>query len=459
MLCPFSSFSDSFFKNYQVCMLRGGGGVWIMHAIKGGWARQTYALAKSNESAGRKTRVRRSKEERKEMVESFIKKYQSLNNGNFPSLRLTHKEVGGSFYTVREIVREIIQENRVLGPAKSLPFEQNADQLLEESPLGTISTHPGSSFSISTNGSPSESDQLLDTGEELYLISDRHYAKPEQLGFDNEQVINGRPVIVTNVEFDEINVAKAEVSEAKEPKKNAEEVAATRTEVTQMADVIVETFPLRPVTQLPDNLDETFSTLRDLSGTLVEKDVEKVPLGPGSVASNPDGMNLSNNSCLVDDKEEEKLAGPSLEGGSSLVNEKALETAADLPSGSSNLIATKDCVVHDTQVAIDVEVKSSHNDKAIAETKVFNAPNGTQTGSLNGNYGSINSSETVSQEEVTNNNKANVQPSGSSQKANNPKLDRINLKSWEGDSKKHAETNPLWGTIKSFVDAFVKFWS
>lgn len=50
------------------------------------------------------------------MVMSFIKKYQSSNNGKFPSLNLTHKEVGGSFYTIREIVRDIIQENKVLGP-------------------------------------------------------------------------------------------------------------------------------------------------------------------------------------------------------------------------------------------------------------------------------------------------------------------------------------------------------
>ncbi|CDY29069.1 BnaC07g32750D [Brassica napus] len=41
--------------------------------------------------------------------------HRRLNNGSFPSLSLTHKEVGGSFYTIREIVREIIQENRVLG--------------------------------------------------------------------------------------------------------------------------------------------------------------------------------------------------------------------------------------------------------------------------------------------------------------------------------------------------------
>ncbi|KAF5729447.1 hypothetical protein HS088_TW21G01613 [Tripterygium wilfordii] len=108
-----------------------------MHAIKGGWVGQTFAVAKQNESGGKKARIRQSKEGRKTMAEAFIKKYQSLNNGNFPSLSLTQKEVGGSFYTVREIVREIIQENRVLGPAKLAPDAQNTYR-----PKTTATTSP-----------------------------------------------------------------------------------------------------------------------------------------------------------------------------------------------------------------------------------------------------------------------------------------------------------------------------
>ncbi|ONM33522.1 uncharacterized protein [Zea mays] len=76
-------------------------------------------------------RVRKSKEERREMVESFIKSYRVSNEGKFPSINLTHKEVGGSYYIVREIMRDIIQENRVLGPggldAMTLSFEDCAD--------------------------------------------------------------------------------------------------------------------------------------------------------------------------------------------------------------------------------------------------------------------------------------------------------------------------------------------
>lgn len=55
-------------------VLRAGGLFNSMHAIKGGWVGQTFALAKHNESGGKKSRIRRSKEEWKALVESFIKK-------------------------------------------------------------------------------------------------------------------------------------------------------------------------------------------------------------------------------------------------------------------------------------------------------------------------------------------------------------------------------------------------
>ncbi|KAE8776068.1 hypothetical protein D1007_51348 [Hordeum vulgare] len=79
----------------------------------------------------KKPRVRKTKEERREMVESFVDTYRVSNSGKFPSVNLTHKEVGGSYYIVREIMRDIIQENRVLGPgdlnAKTLSFEDCPD--------------------------------------------------------------------------------------------------------------------------------------------------------------------------------------------------------------------------------------------------------------------------------------------------------------------------------------------
>lgn len=165
----------------------------MMHAIKGGWVGQTFALAACRDSGGRKARIRRSKEERKAMVESFIKKYQNSNNGNFPSLNLTHKEVGGSFYTVREIVREIIQENRVLGPAK-FSEEQSYDNVLEHYPLGSISIEAQRSSLPSDEPKSvfhTSSKQSQVTGEELVANSSGPFFEYEHQNPDSDQVVNG----------------------------------------------------------------------------------------------------------------------------------------------------------------------------------------------------------------------------------------------------------------------------
>lgn len=46
-----------------------------MHVARGGWLGQTFALAKYGDSFdGKKSGIRRSKEERKGMVETFIKR-------------------------------------------------------------------------------------------------------------------------------------------------------------------------------------------------------------------------------------------------------------------------------------------------------------------------------------------------------------------------------------------------
>ncbi|KAH8497395.1 hypothetical protein H0E87_019896 [Populus deltoides] len=479
-----------------------------MHAIKGGWVGQTFALAKSIDSGGKKSRIRRSKEERKGMVESFIKKYQSLNNGNFPSLNLTHKEVGGSFYTVREIVREIIQENRVLGPGKLPLEEQYNDLFVEKYPLGTISTEPQTSLSISPNGSP-EHDQHESSGEALDLISEQH-AEPEQLGFNNGKIINGSHVIVKNEEADKPKVVEVQVTEPLETEKRMEGGAASRAKVTQMADVMVETFPLPPATKSAGNLNGNSSNVREVNGILEEKDVGKVLLEPeqdpenksaGNLNGNssnvrevngileekdveevllepeqdpengislPDGMSSLHNSSLVDDnevslqdsslvddKEVEKPAVPLLERSSDLACEKAVENLAVLAMGSSNASVTDVGIVQDAEADIDVKVKSSHDEKAIAETKVIDAQNGIQAKSS-----TVGSSQSIAKE-VEMKDEASFQHSQDSQKQSTPTLNRINLESWGGASKNRPEpeTNPLLAIFKSFLAALVKFWS
>lgn len=93
-----------------------------------------------------------------------------------------------------------------------------------------------------------------------------------------------------------------------------------------------------------------------------------VPLGPIYDTSKSDGMNLSDNSSLVDDKVKNP-ADSLLECDSRLVDEKAADHIVELHLEKSNSSAT-DGTVHDTKVDIDIEVKSSHDDMENAETKV-----------------------------------------------------------------------------------------
>jgi len=327
--------------------------------------------------------------------------------------------------------------------------------------LGTISTEPQTSLSISPNGSP-EHDQHESSGEALDLISEQH-AEPEQQGFNNGKIINGSHVIVKNEEADKPKVVEVQVTEPLETEKRMEGVAASRAKVTQMADLMVETFPLPPATKSAGNLNGNSSNVREVNGILEEKDVEKVLLEPeqdpenksagnlngnssnvrevngileekdvekvllepeqdpenksaGNLNGNssnvrevngileekdvekvllepeqdpengislPDGMSSLHNSSLVDDnevslhgsslvddKEVEKPAVPLLERSSDLACEKAVENLVVLAMGSSNASVTDEGIVQDAEADIDVKVKSSHDEKAVAETKV-----------------------------------------------------------------------------------------
>lgn len=133
-------------------------------------------------------------------VHLIVFRYQESNNGNFPSLNLTHKEVGGSFYTVREIVRDIIQENRVLGPAKFSLEELNTDQFLEQNPLGSIARDPQPFLAASSNENHPEHNQVMDTNGKMLSVSDRHNTEAELQVVDKGHDINVGHVDSTNKE-------------------------------------------------------------------------------------------------------------------------------------------------------------------------------------------------------------------------------------------------------------------
>ncbi|KAI3458901.1 hypothetical protein Pfo_015564 [Paulownia fortunei] len=507
-----------------------------MHATKGGWAGQAFALATSNDSGGRKSRIRRSKEERKTMVESFIKKYQKSYNGNFPSLNLTHKEVGGSFYTVREIVREIIQENRVLAPPKVSPEEHGHSVFVEQHPLGSISMKPQIDLSVSDrvhmvthivpekyqisseenisssteqfNGSyPLELDneqiikgvsKVADKDEGSDRTSKSHHApnnyrdtsmeevsncreqlpQPKSHESEDEKFVNGFEVLeenpysdeplITNVDrhdnndsallssqnFNELgsqrlsneqyhNKNDQTVDKTKEfgqrictepaameildrEKYGAQDVEASQAVKSHMnSNVVVETFPLRPVPRTIHNMDGESGNLQEAAGTLKEHDKRTF---------------IQSFSGFVNEEGEEKLPDSTVELNGEYRDEKVVLNLQSPSLESSKYSSAYKPSVLDIGDIADLESKDS-------------LPDGTKATS--------STEWMISEDSAAVGRKSSDQDNSSLPKGNNPMLDRINLETWEGASKKSAlpESNPLLALVKAFISSFVKLWT
>ncbi|KAK3035026.1 hypothetical protein RJ639_033940 [Escallonia herrerae] len=501
-----------------------------MHATKGGWVGQTFALAKCNDSGGKKSRIRRSKEERKALVESFIKKYQNSHSGNFPSLNLTHKEVGGSFYTVREIVREIIQESRVLGPAKLSLDEQNADSFLQQYPLGTISVEPQI---IQSSSNETQTITLFvpnhhqHTNEEPNLESSGLCLEPQQWSLDNRELVNGKTQVTErNKVSGELICAASKIDKTLEGEIDGEIVngrthaterngvsdepicAATRvhktlegesdrkigngsTQATERyeisdepiyaatrvdkilegekngnkhpeassaritpskADVVVETFPLRPVFMTINGLDENLGAPGVANGILEEREMRVMKLEAGQHDILQRGINfLDNPSTLVDEKGDSSVASPL--GGTNyhLVDETAYPSLETLNSATA-----KDAIVLDIKASADLEFEHSSS----AGNNLINDPNGVCAENLKGINSSSPHEHSFPKGAVAIRDKCDTRHGDSSQKLTDPTLERMNLESWEATTEKSAgpeSTSPL-ALIKAFLAALVKFW-
>eukprot|EP01018_Ginkgo_biloba_P017553 Gb_32424 [translate_table: standard] len=73
-------------------------------------------------------------------------RYRASNNGLFPSLSVTHKEVGGSFYTIRQILQEVIHEHKASG---TLGTVYNSDKHTRVHAVKPLSVPAETSLSIS----------------------------------------------------------------------------------------------------------------------------------------------------------------------------------------------------------------------------------------------------------------------------------------------------------------------
>lgn len=76
------------------------------------YAASASASAASSALEDRKPQKRVSKSERRNMVENYVNKYREKTEGKFPSPTDTMKDVGGSYYVVRQILQEMIYNSK-----------------------------------------------------------------------------------------------------------------------------------------------------------------------------------------------------------------------------------------------------------------------------------------------------------------------------------------------------------
>ncbi|KAF6147468.1 hypothetical protein GIB67_021294 [Kingdonia uniflora] len=478
----------------------------MMHSAKVGLVGRTFALAKSNDSGGKKPRIRRSKEERKAMTESFVKMYQNSNDGKFPSLSLTHKEVGGSFYTIREIVREIIQENRVLGPSKLNIDEGNMDKYFEQYPGGPISVEPQDCLSFSSNEPSFPFNGQRSTSEELDNASNEQLIDHQQQILSNDGCSNG---VLVNQEYWETSAMKSSgcanvdipftyLSSFQEL--NETLVGLENSVEKQCSDDLV-------IKKLDENLEEGENTVNipfsdALINVKVKENLEKVENNVEKpcddvLSSNKLEENLEGLEYIVDihafkitsilpnaivetfpPKKISKVSRGTI--GRSGNTENSTETIEEDETKkgeahvTSNLLESADLQVDDddeteiveahvtsnlmesANVQVDLSFKISDQIQMVGGTKPkYAPPNCVETKNSSTKDQSISTKATMIES------KADVQSTCHSEEGRNSTLNRLKLKSWEGTSMKPSEVDdiPVWSAFKAFVTAFVKFWT
>lgn len=429
---------------------------------RGGWLGQTFALAKYGDSFdGKKSGIRRSKEERKGMVETFIKRYQKSNNGDFPSLNLTRKEVGGSFYTVREIVREIIQENRVLGPPKSPPGDRSMDNLnsfLEHYPLGSISVDLHAHLV-----SPNDTETL----PEYDFISEKALNSMCSNGLHRGNLDNDNLIEEAN------DPGYAELLAEREAEKHTSDEERIYLETSQLSSgEVVETTHATVSNRALEKQKNTDLSME--GGTGKQKDETKETQKHKNLEDVEVGIPVTS---TVHNKYEKSSQREVLDGDSEEKNSEnwELETRNNRNhnvNGSRNVETEDTCPTEEKNIENrEIETENNRNNDVNASRNVesedtYLADENTVNGANAQNLHSKSSFNSVQHPTLDERsailNKSSDQPSGSSQnRRTNATLNRINLESWKAVSRKSSgrETHQLVKFIKSVITAFVKFWT
>lgn len=428
-----------------------------MHVSKGGCVGKTCTIAKLNDSSGGKKSKRRSKEERKGMVETFVKRHQASNNGNFPSLHLTHKEVGGSYYTVREIFRELIQENRVLGPPPGEQNMENLDSFLRNHPLGSISFDPN------VHGLPPKDNQTLLNEYEIRREKVLNSRRISERNLDNDDIIN----VKDEEEFKDPRYRDILVKKVEEGLTGVGETINAETSWISGNDV-VNTIDL-PVT----------NEIAEEQIQHIESPIEscnKEPINEGLEVEPKASEELKHTELLMEqDLEGRKDEVKKVELLHHLSEDLMVETFPLRPVSSMvDVEKTSEKEILNVDLGLETGKSNDANleeelairlqdENIVLEDKALGTPTGISSQQFLSNNSSSYLQHSTFGVTTANKNKSDIQLNDTTQKQTvEATLKRVNFEPKEAAVSKNSvsqETNPIVSFIKTFIAAFVKFWS
>lgn len=143
-----------------------------MQGVKIGWIGRSFAMAMPVDGTGsQKDGKRRRKEERRIMVESFVQKYRSANEGKFPGPRFTCNQVGGNYYIIREIMQEMIHQHKASGNLDRVDFSDKQTSIHDLKPV-SVSTEMSVAMSKETGEDVEKNHTLaseVDNNQEVLL--------------------------------------------------------------------------------------------------------------------------------------------------------------------------------------------------------------------------------------------------------------------------------------------------
>lgn len=268
----------------------------------------------------------------------------------------------------------------MLGPAKFTLEGHTSDQFLDQDPLASIEIDPQTYLVSSPNGNHHEPNKLQVEVEEIvlgqYTGAEHHMFNNEEAlnnsqadegkkeyneAFGNGNPINGSQIEETNVESIETSVPDFQASDSLAASKDVEQDLLTpMSNLTPLtADVIVETFPLRPVTSTANRI-ESLGEFRDLSNPL---DLHK-----GTKKSEQDSVELMESSNLSDETSVNDLGNVITKQNIAFGNEEEENHDGSTLVGSTKQTVLEEHFAHGLDVCADPQNKAP--DPSIVSAKV-----------------------------------------------------------------------------------------